>query len=227
MSDQNIFLSNGTCYTGPGQKLHESFIPCGNAAFGHITCCGAGDNCLADDACWGIHGTGYGSYLTYMAGCTDPEYKDPSCPKKIIGEYLAKSFRPCVRFGHELANQDGHWRRCRRRRGLHSRTARRVSYRRRRRRVPRRHDEGMTKASNPRMSAASTTPTASEADGRPISEADGNAARPWSMRSELEGSSVPAAGQPPHGGAAKVNGNHAEGGLSPVAELPGSEGWQR
>lgn len=98
MSDQNIFLSNGTCYTGPGQKLHESFIPCGNAAFGHITCCGAGDNCLADDACWGIHGTGYGRYLTYMAGCTDPEYKDPNCPKKIIGEYLAKSFRPCVRF---------------------------------------------------------------------------------------------------------------------------------
>lgn len=100
-------------------------------------------------------------------------------------------------------------------------------YRRRRRRVPRPHDEGMTKASSPRMSAASTTPTESEADGRPISEADGNSARPWSMRSELEGSSVPAAGQPPHGGAAKVNGNHAEGGLSPVAELPGSEGWQR
>lgn len=94
MSDQNIFLSNGTCYTGPGQKLHESFIPCGNAAFGHITCCGAGDNCLANDACWGIHGTGYGSSLTYMAGCTDPEYKDPSCPKKIIGEYPAKSSRP-------------------------------------------------------------------------------------------------------------------------------------
>lgn len=86
MSGQNIFLSNGTCYTGPGQKLYESFIPCGNAAFGHITCCGAGDNCLANDACWGIHGTGTGSYLTYMAGCTDPEYKDPSCPKKIIGE---------------------------------------------------------------------------------------------------------------------------------------------
>jgi hypothetical protein len=67
----------------------------------------------------------------------------------------------------------------------------------------------------------------SEADGRPISEADGKAARPWSMRSELEGSSVPAAGQPHHGGAPKVDGNHVEGGLSPVAELPGSEVWQR
>ncbi|KAK0614958.1 hypothetical protein B0T17DRAFT_540696 [Bombardia bombarda] len=83
MSSSNILVSNGTCYSAAGQKLDGSFIPCGNAAFGHQTCCGAGDNCLGDHACFGIHGSaGYGSYLTYMAGCTDPDYKDGSCPDK-------------------------------------------------------------------------------------------------------------------------------------------------
>ncbi len=86
MSDPNIFISNGTCYSAPGEKLDGSFIPCGNDAFGHQTCCGAGDNCLADNACFGIHGQGYGSYLTYLAGCTDPDYKDPSCPNKEISK---------------------------------------------------------------------------------------------------------------------------------------------
>lgn len=89
MGEPNIFVSNGTCYSGPGKKLDSSFIPCGNAAFGHYTCCGAGDNCLVDNACWGQHGTGYGSSLTYLAGCTDPEYKDPSCPKKEFGKSVA------------------------------------------------------------------------------------------------------------------------------------------
>ncbi|RYO97077.1 hypothetical protein DL764_007372 [Monosporascus ibericus] len=83
MSDgPNIFVSNGTCYSAPGEELDGSFIPCGNDAFGHQTCCGAGDNCLSNNACFGIHGEGYGSYLTYMAGCTDPDYEDQGCPDK-------------------------------------------------------------------------------------------------------------------------------------------------
>lgn len=82
MGDLDILVSNGTCYTKAGEKLDESFIPCGNAAFGYQTCCGVGDNCLADNACWGHHGDGYGSDLTYQAGCTDPDYKDKSCPDK-------------------------------------------------------------------------------------------------------------------------------------------------
>ena len=87
MSDLNILVSNGTCYSKAGEKLDESFIPCGNTAFGYQTCCGAGDNCLADNACFGIHGSGYGSELTYQAGCTDPDYSDDSCPdKKGIGK---------------------------------------------------------------------------------------------------------------------------------------------
>lgn len=84
MSD--IYISNGTCYTAAGKQLDSSFIPCGNTAFGYQTCCGAGDNCLADLACFGIHGSGYGSYLTYYAGCTDPTYSDAKCPNKDVGE---------------------------------------------------------------------------------------------------------------------------------------------
>jgi hypothetical protein len=86
MSAPDAFISNGTCYTAQGERLDGSFIPCGNDAFGHQTCCGAGDNCLFDNACWGVHGSGYGSYLTYWAGCTDPDYADATCPIKIIGE---------------------------------------------------------------------------------------------------------------------------------------------
>jgi hypothetical protein len=97
MSDQDILVSNGTCYTKAGEKLDKSFIPCGNSAFGFQTCCGAGDNCLADNACFGKHGDGYGSDLTYQAGCTDPDYKDKSCPdKKGIGR------RPHGRCAHSL-----------------------------------------------------------------------------------------------------------------------------
>lgn len=83
---ENILVSNGTCYTAAGVKLGSDFIPCGNDAFGHQTCCGAGDNCLADKACFGVHGSGYGSQLTYFAGCTDSSYKDPSCPVKPFGK---------------------------------------------------------------------------------------------------------------------------------------------
>lgn len=89
MSDPNPRVSNGTCYTASGQELDSSFIPCGNEAFGHQTCCGKGDNCLADGACFGVHGTGYGGMLTYWAGCSDPDYKDASCPKKVVGEFCA------------------------------------------------------------------------------------------------------------------------------------------
>ena len=86
MGDPNLYVSNGTCYTAAGKELDKGFIPCGNDAFGHQTCCGAGDNCLADNACFGVHGSGYGSMLTYMGGCTDPDYNDASCPdKKGIG----------------------------------------------------------------------------------------------------------------------------------------------
>ncbi|RYP22287.1 hypothetical protein DL765_001801 [Monosporascus sp. GIB2] len=103
--DPNIFVSNGTCYSAPGERLDGSFIPCGNDAFGHQTCCGAGDNCLSNNACFGIHGEGYGSYLTYMAGCTDPDYEAQSCPdKKDIDQ-------PWIALTH-CDGSDGEWAPC-------------------------------------------------------------------------------------------------------------------
>ena len=82
MGDSNI-LSNGTCYWAQGQKMDPGFIPCGNDLYGHKHCCWAGDYCLVDNACFGTHGgTGDGTALTYLAGCSDPEYADPSCPNK-------------------------------------------------------------------------------------------------------------------------------------------------
>lgn len=86
MSNSDIFISKGKCYSAKGEELDDSFIPCGNDDFGHVACCGRGDTCLTNNSCFGIHGSGYGSYLTYMAGCTDSDYKDSSCPNKDIGQ---------------------------------------------------------------------------------------------------------------------------------------------
>lgn len=52
MSQPNPFIANGTCYTGKGARADSAFIPCGNAAFGHLPCCSRGDMCLADRACY-------------------------------------------------------------------------------------------------------------------------------------------------------------------------------
>ncbi|KAK1835036.1 hypothetical protein QBC39DRAFT_183017 [Podospora conica] len=77
MSQPNPYISNGTCYTGKDAQADSDFIPCGNAAFGHLSCCSKGDMCLADRACYnGQFGT------TYLIGCTDPEYSDGKCPQK-------------------------------------------------------------------------------------------------------------------------------------------------
>ncbi|KAK4041407.1 hypothetical protein C8A01DRAFT_45466 [Parachaetomium inaequale] len=77
MADPDQSISNGTCFWAPGIESDPRFIPCGNAAFGNIHCCQAGDYCLADGACyndrWGT---------TYLAGCTDLFYQDASCPDK-------------------------------------------------------------------------------------------------------------------------------------------------
>lgn len=78
MSDVDIFLSNGTCYYAPGQRADRAMIPCGNSHyFGPLTCCQQGDKCLASNACFNSE---FG--VTYLAGCSDPEYEDPSCPEK-------------------------------------------------------------------------------------------------------------------------------------------------
>ncbi len=88
MGGPNIQVSNGTCYSASGEQMDPGFLPCGNDFYGHRTCCWAGDNCLLDNACFGIHGSGDGSFLTYLAGCSDPDFADASCPNKgpIAGE---------------------------------------------------------------------------------------------------------------------------------------------
>ncbi|KAK0702264.1 hypothetical protein B0H67DRAFT_604567 [Lasiosphaeris hirsuta] len=363
MSNSNdIFVSNGTCYSAAGKELDKSFIPCGNDAFGHQTCCGAGDNCLADNACWGIHGSGYGSSLTYMAGCTDPDYRDASCPdkKSIDQAWIALTlcddsdgaWAPCSQVGNPTTLQPGSYCTCTdaasttvavkdtntlsslaslpQRTGesilffpghtptslpVHPETSSPGSPQgstgsgnnvgtatqtnphspsptgpgqgptsslashtsspaasqsgsaslfpspapepsssslssaakagligglvglflllltiaallllRRHRQQSLRGRSGNTKH-KPRYSDTSSMPTVPESDGHAISEADGKVARPWSMRSELEGKEIGRGSNSEErpgvpDAESRVNG-HA--GLSPVAELPGSE----
>jgi hypothetical protein len=63
-------------------------------------------------------------------------------------------------------------------------------------------------------------PGVAEADGQAILETDGTPARPWSMRSELEGSQVPNLAM------GDTSGGHVRRNeeLSPVAELQGNGG---
>ncbi|KAK2055077.1 hypothetical protein LY76DRAFT_648637 [Colletotrichum caudatum] len=76
MGAPNPFVANGTCFHGPGEAVDEWF-PCGNAALGDKSCCQGGDMCLSSRACYnGRFG------ITYLAGCSDPEYSHPSCPDK-------------------------------------------------------------------------------------------------------------------------------------------------
>ncbi|KAK4205056.1 hypothetical protein QBC40DRAFT_65662 [Triangularia verruculosa] len=115
----DIFISNGTCYGSAGNELDSSFIPCGNAAFGPVTCCGAGDVCLSHNACFGVHGTpgSYGADLTYLAGCTDESYRDGSCPDKygIDQPWIALTqcddsggaWAPCPQEGSPTTLQNG------------------------------------------------------------------------------------------------------------------------
>ncbi|KAK0702194.1 hypothetical protein B0H67DRAFT_500159 [Lasiosphaeris hirsuta] len=77
MASPNAFISNGTCYVGPGDKAADVFFPCGNDALGHKTCCGAGDMCLSSKACYNAE---FG--VTYLTGCSDPEFTDSNCPVK-------------------------------------------------------------------------------------------------------------------------------------------------
>ncbi len=58
MSDTALYVSNGTCFFGPGQVSDPNFIPCGNAALsGPQPCCYVGDYCLSSTACWDRNST--------------------------------------------------------------------------------------------------------------------------------------------------------------------------
>ncbi|KAK3389520.1 hypothetical protein B0H63DRAFT_463902 [Podospora didyma] len=70
-------ITNGTCYWAAGKRLDSVFSPVGNAALGHHWCCQLGDKAMKDNSCY--HDP---TDTTYLAGCTDPEYLDSSCPDK-------------------------------------------------------------------------------------------------------------------------------------------------
>ncbi|KIW99713.1 uncharacterized protein Z518_11126 [Rhinocladiella mackenziei CBS 650.93] len=77
MADYNPDISNGTCYYANGEEAPSRYIPCGNEALGHKPCCESLDMCLSSNACYN------GQYgVTYLAGCTDPDYLDSKCPDK-------------------------------------------------------------------------------------------------------------------------------------------------
>lgn len=95
----NAFISNGTCYYGPGEKAASVFFPCGNDALGHKTCCQAGDMCLSNRACYnGEFG------VTYLAGCSDPDYEDDSCPDKQAFEGEKESKASQAEHGASMAD---------------------------------------------------------------------------------------------------------------------------
>lgn len=74
----NIYVSNGTCYTGPDLEADAAMIPCGNAYYQPQACCQHNDNCLESSVCYNSnHG------VTYVAGCTDKEYNASVCPDKF------------------------------------------------------------------------------------------------------------------------------------------------
>lgn len=74
----NVYVSNGTCYTGPGLEADAAMIPCGNAYFQPQSCCQHNDHCLESSVCYNAY---YG--VTYVAGCTDKLYDARVCPDKF------------------------------------------------------------------------------------------------------------------------------------------------
>ncbi|KAI1375611.1 hypothetical protein F4677DRAFT_446236 [Hypoxylon crocopeplum] len=79
MNNTDLYVSNGTCYFGPGQVADPNFIPCGNAALeGPQSCCYAGDFCLSSTACWDNI-----TVVTYVAGCTDSTFSSAKCTNKF------------------------------------------------------------------------------------------------------------------------------------------------
>lgn len=79
MNDTALYVSNGTCFFGPGQVADSNYIPCGNAALmGPQSCCYAGDYCLSSTACWNKQ-----FVVTYVAGCTDTTFSSAKCTNKF------------------------------------------------------------------------------------------------------------------------------------------------
>ncbi len=91
------YASSGTCYYSKDHEADSEYIPCGNTAFGVFSCCSVGSICKDHNACYLSRESCRAESTqppltlpanTYVAGCTDPTYSDPSCPEK--GPYASK-----------------------------------------------------------------------------------------------------------------------------------------
>ncbi|KAI1303296.1 hypothetical protein F5Y03DRAFT_407289 [Xylaria venustula] len=86
MSDIDLDVSNGSCWSNVNVALEDDYIPCGNAADGNsYACCHYGDNCLSSNACYHAK---FG--ITYLAGCTSQDFSGPACQNK--GIYVNQSW---------------------------------------------------------------------------------------------------------------------------------------
>lgn len=51
--DNEVDISNGTCYYAANTQAKSDYIPCGNVDIGaNWACCVAGDICLGSSACY-------------------------------------------------------------------------------------------------------------------------------------------------------------------------------
>ncbi|KAF2973497.1 hypothetical protein GQX73_g223 [Xylaria multiplex] len=86
MAEINPSMSNGSCWSNVNTALGIDYIPCGNVADGNsYACCRTEDNCLSSNACYnGKFG------ITYLAGCTTPDFSGPACQHK--GQFVNQSW---------------------------------------------------------------------------------------------------------------------------------------
>ncbi|KAK5064292.1 hypothetical protein LTR84_000125 [Exophiala bonariae] len=79
-------IAQNDCYYAAGERAGSAIVPCGSGD-SISSCCQIGDLCLSDSACWNpTHN------VTYLYGCSDPTYSDPSCPWKCGPDYDASPY---------------------------------------------------------------------------------------------------------------------------------------
>ncbi|KIV82198.1 hypothetical protein PV11_04325 [Exophiala sideris] len=73
-------VAQNECYYAANKRAGSAIIPCGTGTYS--ACCQIGDLCLSDGACWNpTHN------VTYLYGCTDPNYADSTCPWKCGSDF--------------------------------------------------------------------------------------------------------------------------------------------
>lgn len=71
-----VSAQDNQCFYAPGKRAGSIVVPCSSEG-SYAACCQQGDICLSDSACWNPQYN-----VTYLYGCTDPNYADYACPYK-------------------------------------------------------------------------------------------------------------------------------------------------